>query len=888
MNDTNHTHARFWKCALQVNPHGYGKTYRGQDHGLSAEDYARTLLEMCRQEDIHVVGLADHGSVRDVDLIRDTLAPHGIIVFPGFKISSTEKVHMVCLFAEETTTVELQRVLGRLDLMDPDARVTPSRLGCLDMARIIHDQNGFWYAAHMTGKSGLLRLHQDGGGLAHIWRNHDLVLAGQIAGTIDDLPRNYRQIVENRNPDYRRERPITVINAKDISKPEDLSDPSASTFIKMTRPCFSSFLLAFKYPESRVRLRDRMQQSYYSQIHRVRIEGGYFDGLSANLSGHLDAVIGGRGTGKSTLLECLRYALDIPHKAGDAGRLGDQIVKENLGREGGRVIVELSSLANNMKRYKVIRRYGEPSRVIDEDENESSLHPTDLLPGAEIYGQNEIYELAKKPGELTRVLDRFLPQGEIDNTRLEATRRKLAENGERLVKAHERKDEVEEEIAKLPKLQERVRQFREHGLEEKLKVVPLLEKERQLEPRMRQEVERVQGARRRFEDDLPDLVFLSDRALEGLPHADLLRGGRQVLEKLETELRRALAAVDSALGEADAALTPLGAKLQQAMAESETELEKEFAELPTMADRTGREVGIAYQRLLREIEEIMPRRSQLDTVDALIDDLEQARRNLLGEISDIRSERTAAKQRAVKGLNRRLSGKLRVTIVPDGLREPLWKFLQDLPGLGLQKTKWVDEAEGLSVPALAGAIRAGRDTLLAVGWGLTPAVAEALTKLTESQVHELEAIDIEDRVDIELNVSHSGSERFRPLEGLSTGQQCTAILHLLLLDNRDPLIMDQPEDNLDNAFIAERIVKELLSAKTVRQFLFATHNANIPVFGDAEWIGVCSASGDRAEMPSDMQGSIDVPEIRDHVAGILEGGKEAFTQRKAMYGFGYG
>ena len=319
--------------------------------------------------------------MQDVDLIRDTLAPHGITVFPGFEISSTEKVHMVCLFAEDTTTVELQRVLGRLKLMDPQERVTPSGLSCLEIAQIVHEQNGFWYAAHMTGKSGLLRLHQDGGGLTHIWKNHDLVLAGQIPGSIDNLPQNYKLIVDNKNPDYRRERPITVINAKDVSKPEDLADTGTSTFIKMTRPCFSSFLLAFKYPESRVRLRDQMQQNYYSQIHSVRIEGGYFDGLSANLSGHLDAVIGGRGTGKSTLLECLRYALEIPHKAGDAKKLGDQIVKENLGKEGGRVIVELSSSANNMKRYRVIRRYGEPSRVIDEDENESSLHPaTDLLP----------------------------------------------------------------------------------------------------------------------------------------------------------------------------------------------------------------------------------------------------------------------------------------------------------------------------------------------------------------------------------------------------------------------------------------------------------------------------------------------------------------------------
>ncbi|MCY4451359.1 MAG: AAA family ATPase [Immundisolibacterales bacterium] len=888
MMETQHTHARFWKCALQVNPHGYSASYRGRSHGLSAGAYADKLLEVCRQEDIRVVGLADHGSVQDVDLIRDTLAPHGIVVFPGFEISSTEKTHMVCLFPEYTTTTELQRVLGRLDLMDPQERVTPSGLGCLDIARIVHDREGFWFAAHMTGNSGLLRLQQDGGGLGHVWKDHDLVRAGQIPGSVNDLPNQYKRIVQNKNPDYRRERPITVINAKDVAKPEDLADHRASTFIKMTRPCFASFLSAFKYPESRVRLHDEIQERFYSQIDSVRIEGGYFDGLEANFSGHLDAVIGGRGTGKSTLLECLRYALEVPHKAEDARKQGDQIVRENLGKEGGRVVVELRSATNNMERYRVIRRYGEPARVIDNDGNESSLRPgTDLLPGAEIYGQNEIYELARKPDELTRVLDRFLPQDAAQESDLESVRRKLEENGARLEKAHSRKDEIEARIAELPKLEERARQFKEQGLEEKLRIVPLLARERQLEPRMLQEVERVRNAWRRFEEDLPDLVFMSDKTLDGLLHAELLREGRQVLEGLKKTLQQKLEEIGVAVAEAEVALAPLVERLRKAMEESETDLEKEFASLPAMAGKTGREVGVAYQGLLREIEEIKPTRSQLKTVDALVDDLEQTRRNLLGEISDIRSKRSVAKQRAAKKLNKRLRGKLRITVAADGLRRPLRRFLQGLPNVGPQRTKWVDDAEGLTVLGLVAAIREGKGALLERRWGLTSGLADELTRLNASQLHELETIDIEDRVSIELNVSHSGPERFRALEGLSTGQQCTAILHLLLLDNRDPLIMDQPEDNLDNAFIAERIVRELLSAKTERQFLFATHNANIPVFGDAEWIGVCTATGDRAEMPPQMQGSIDVPEIRDHVAGILEGGKEAFTQRREMYGFDY-
>ena len=886
MTGTQYNHARFWKCALQVNPDGYSKRYRGQDHGLSPEAYTDALLEMCRQNDITVVGLADHGGVQEIDAVRNALSPHGIVVFPGFEISSTEKIHMVCLFAEDTTTAELHRILGKLELMDPEQRVTPSQLGCLKIAEIICEQEGFWFAAHMTGAGGLLRLHGDGGGLPHVWKDHRLVQAGQIPGPVEALPEKYQAIIQNRNPDYRRERPISVINAKDVAKPQDLADPGASTFIKMTRPCFAAFLVAFKDPESRVRLGHQMQEHFYSRIDSVRIEGGFLDGLTASFSSHLNTVIGGRGTGKSTLLECLRYALDVPHKGREAQRQADQIVAENLGKDGGRVIVELRSMVNNMKRYRVVRRYGEPARVIDEHGNESSLHPgADLLPRAEIYGQNEIYDLARSPEDMTRVLDRFLPEEGASQARLVAAFKQLSDNGERLQKALDHKDDIEGRIAELPKLEERVKQFRDHGLEEQLEMVPRLERERQLEPRMWQEMDRIRDAMQRFHEELPDLVFLSDGALEDLPHADILRGCRQVLADLQGALQQKLSEIELAVAEATTVLAPRTEQLKKALAASESDVEKQFADLPAIAGRTGREVGVAYQRLLREVERIKPTRSHLKTVDDLVGNLEQTRRNLLGEISDLRSARSADKRRGVEELNERLSGKLRIAVVPDGLRRPLSEFLRRLPGVGPQKTRWVDEAEGLTVGGLAAAIREGKEALLSKDWGFTPGSAETLTRLSASQLHGLETIDLEERVKIELNVSHTGPERFRALEQLSVGQQCTAILLLLLLNNPDPLIMDQPEDNLDNAFIAERIVKELRSAKTERQFLFATHNANIPVFGDAEWIGVCTAAGERAGMAPDVQGSIDVPKVREQAANILDGGRVAFNTRREKYGY---
>jgi len=715
---------------------------------------------------------------------------------------------------------------------------------------------------------------------------HRHYLPRRYPGDISDLPREYQLIAQNRNPDYQREKPLALINAKDVANPAELTKERAVCDIKMTRACFESFLMAFKDPESRIRLSGSGNEEHYSKIKSVAVEGGYLDGLSVEMSGHLDTVIGGRGSGKSTLLQCIRYALDVPHKGQAAMQEAQSILRANLGDAGGRVVLQVQSAANHMQDYTVVRRYGEPPRVIDSRGNESTLHPgRDLLPGIEIYGQNEIHELAKDPNALTRVLDRFLPAAAENDRQLETLYQRLQDNAGRLGKALQQREELEEQFARLPRLEEQLQQFKSLGVEDKLKQLPLLEKERQLEPRIRSELYRAATGIEALRDSLPDLTFTSDTALNHLPHASELRQCRSLLNELGAKLQASLTQCDSALSDGQKRLEQMLDQLTSAINQSETTLVKEFSDLPAMAGQSGTEVGRAYQQLLRQIEQIRPAESRKKTVDELVSELEQQRRNLLGEISDLRSARLAAKQKAVKHINKRLRGKLRIVVLHDGLRTPLLAFLQSLPGVGKSKTAWADDAD-ITIPALVDAIRNGEKALDDKKWGITKGMRELLVRLPAETLYKLEAIDLQERVSLELNVSHD-SEHFRELDRLSTGQQCTAILHLLLLDNNDPLIMDQPEDNLDNAFIAERIVREIRSAKNRRQFVFATHNANIPVFGDAEWIGVCEAGRDQPVLANDAQGSIDIPAIREKVALVLEGGRDAFLQRKEKYGYNH-
>ena len=155
---------------------------------------------------------------------------------------------------------------------------------------------------------------------------------------------------------------------------------------------------------------------------------------------------------------------------------------------------------------------------------------------------------------------------------------------------------------------------------------------------------------------------------------------------------------------------------------------------------------------------------------------------------------------------------------------------------------------------------------------------------------QIEELELPPTTAIKLNVAADDqSPTWQTLEDLSTGQKATAVLLLLLLESNAPLIVDQPEDDLDNRFISDGIVPKMREEKRRRQFIFATHNANIPVLGDAELIVGLTAYGEagegKAKLSEVHMGSIDTKAVREMVEEVLEGGKDAFEMRRLKYGF---
>lgn len=123
-----------------------------------------------------------------------------------------------------------------------------------------------------------------------------------------------------------------------------------------------------------------------------------------------------------------------------------------------------------------------------------------------------------------------------------------------------------------------------------------------------------------------------------------------------------------------------------------------------------------------------------------------------------------------------------------------------------------------------------------------------------------------------------------PFEVASYGQQAGSILTILLNQEFGPLLIDQPEDDLDNKVI-HQITENIISSKHNRQLIFSSHIANIAVNGDAELILTFDHNSDKSAGEIIASGSIDQIEIKEHVKDIMEGGKKAFDLRKVKYGF---
>ncbi|MDE0071864.1 MAG: AAA family ATPase [Caldilineaceae bacterium] len=884
--------ARFYRCALQVNPHHYSQTYRGEAIPGDALSHAQEIVDKAVELGIEVLAITDHNSVNGVAAFRAASRNKPVHIFPGFELSSFEGVHLLCLYPPGSGGDQLERFLGEFGIRDTSPSSALANKSFADILETVHSQAGIAVAAHVTNDKGLFKV-PPGQPRIRAWQDENL-LAIQIPGVIEDLPHNIREIVENRNDDYHRvhapkdDLAVAVVNAKDVVKAEQLDDPSATCWIKMQEVTIDGLRQAFLDPGSRIRLNSKEGQfapDEHIEIVTVGWEGGFLDGVTIRLNPNLNVLIGGRGTGKSTVVESIRSALGLEPIGEEARKAHDGIVRHVL-RNGTKISLLVRVQRPAVHAYRIERTIPNPPLVREMSGEVLRRMPADILPKVEAYGQHEISELARSPDKLIRLLDRFVASDESLARRKASVGRDLAKNRGALSEARAEIESIEESLAALPRLEETLERFQEVGLEERLREQSLLVREERVLGSFPQRLAPFREALSILRRELPiDLAFLSDRALEELPGRDILSQATAPLTGLQAEMESIADSLEQALTRANDGVDKVRTAWDVRRQEVQAEYERILREL-----QKSRVDGEEFIRLRRQVEALRPLQERLALLRRLQAEHDNQRRALLAEWEDVKAAEFRSLDEAARNVSRQLRNRVQVEVAGAANREPLFNLLRDVIGGRMSEAfERLRAAPELSLPQFVNACRSGTDTLRKT-YGITPGQAERLADAEAELLMRIEELELPPKTAISLNTAPEGeAPDWQPLEDLSTGQKATAVLLLLLLESGAPLIVDQPEDDLDNRFITEGIVPRMREEKQRRQFIFSTHNANIPVLGDAELIVGLSAAGEaasgRARVAPEHTGSIDSRSVRDLVEEILEGGRDAFETRRRKYGF---
>lgn len=603
------------------------------------------------------------------------------------------------------------------------------------------------------------------------------------------------------------------------------------------------------------------------KISRLRITGGFLEGLDLRFNDGLNVLIGGRGAGKTTVLELMRFALSL--QFADKRRLSgqQQYISAVLGR--GEIVLDLMN--DGVSERIVVDASGEgrrgdlgaPAVMVSQNETEAiasdadsrlklidlraDVEPLETTPGA-------VSELTSQLHALQVQVDQALEQSarlpELESQQARAALREATElqkaGGEHLVK-NERLRELERGLVETGRLRSRI-------------VYLLAQVERG--KRLTAELGALALEIDESSDDLPaEVRGYATAVIAKLQH------GRTEIEKSFSDLRRAASDEQASVDARD--------QIGRLAAEPiRTELMASRSELAQLTSEVG--------TLNREIERLKNLAEQVSALRSTQATLRATRSVLLDKREESREALYSARLAVANSVNSRLGN--RVTIALDHYSDTrsFRSFLASrLKNKGLQYSALIDSILATYLPLNLLRVLEDRDgsalaTKLQIPLERADRLIEAL--YDPEALGQLANVEAGDLVDYRLRDGHE----LKSVENLSTGQKCAVTLPILLTDFERTLLLDQPEDHLDNAYLVTNVVAALNERTTSgAQTIVATHNANIPVLGNAGKVIALDSDGSRGFVTA--MGNIDDQDVVEAISKVMEGGAAAFRRRAEFY-----
>ena len=888
--------SRWWR--VDLHSHSPASYDFGNEQDRQSPDWNQ-WVEAARNAGLDAIAVTDHNIATGIsklqhaaDSLEDALA-----LFPGVEITASDGVHLLLLTDPDCTQQHVEDLLTKVDIPVNQRGLQTARSN-LSVEQILEKckDETLIIGAHVNRPGGILEEH-DGQQRLAVLRHRNLA-----AVEVDPAERIDESWLDGSKTEIGRK--ISRVNSSDSHDLNELGQ--YFTWVKMTRPNLEGLHLALLDGSASLRpsardLPDDPNTHAALAIEGITVHKGKFIGrpsqITVTFNPWLNAIIGGRGTGKSSLIDFCRKTLRREAELDSSDRSEEGSLRNLFNR---RLRVPSSRTEEGLLTEEtcievVYRKDGE--RFVLSWSQDGKAPPIARLDGDEkipeegdirerfpvrIYSQKQLFALAQDPNALLTVID--------DSQAVRGTEQKrvIEQMGDHYLSLCSQARAASTQASELPARKALLKDIR-HKLEVlegggKAQVLNEYRKRRQQDETWRAILEAAsQGVEsvgeRAGELSVADLDLGGE--VENDPAQESLRRAhealRRTVEDLEQGVRKSVEQAQRDIGEIDK-----GEDSRQWRAAVEAS-QFEFEEASTLLEKEGISDPNEYASLIeqaarlgREIEALEKERAQAEELD------KEATKTL----AEYRVRRRELSDRRKSFVEETSGGTIRVEIDEYKDRKNIAEELTGILGI----ERFEDDRQ-----ALAQRIQPQQDQ--SWNWaGLDDLVADmrrllsgeldswptkdyrferSLKRLPPERIDRLALYLPEDSV--RVSFKDRSTSDWRPLTQGSPGQQTAALLAFVLGYGSEPIILDQPEDDLDNTLIYEILVSRLRETKLNRQVIVVTHNPNIVVHGDAELVLSLEAGGGQSHVV--CQGGLQERSVRNEICRVMEGGREAFETR---------
>lgn len=903
--------SRWWKFDFHNHTPASDDYGKGPDQAQHKQITYKDWLLNYMRKGVDCVAVTDHNTGAWIDPLKQALQElafeshpdyRPLYLFPGVEITVQGNIHILAIFGQDKTSLDINSLLAVVRYPTTKGKSDGcSECSAVEVIREIAKSGGLAIPAHVDQANGLFKVFT-GNTMEQVLDN-ECVFAMEVTDLVQAKPPLY--IGKNLN--------WAEVLGTDSHHPSGTGGQrypgSHYTWVKMSEPSYDGLRLALIDGSLSLKRSDQFtgDPNIYGQlaIESIVVDNAKYLGrgqsFSCQLNPWLNTIIGGRGTGKSTLLEFLRIALkregEIPkslekelakysltsNSRQDEGLLTDDTkITVGFQKDGGRFRITWSNAGNT---YTIEEETASGTWSASEGDIAQRFP-------VRIYSQKQIFELAKHPQTLLKVIDDATAVNHR-NWQLEwkelISKYLSIRSQEREVQAGLQEESVMK--GQLEDIRRKLEVFEKAGHASVLMAYQL----RQNQSKAIDSWEKTwEGSAEEIRDIsgslLPPELDSQHFDVGNADDKELIDAAaviRATFEKLQSEMNSIAQRIDDAKSEWSQARPGLE------ISKKITTANQEYTGLLGRLSEAGAGDPSAYGDLVKQRQDLEEKLKGLNKKREILAQYQKSVEECLAKLHEHRAKITKLREDFLKDT---LVGNsyVQINVIPFGSKvtvEEEFRNLIDRGNGGFDRDIGaVDGDEGLlatltqnSSKTMEEKIAALKSSLLAIHANDTIAVMAAKDRrfvshiqgLTPEQIDRIRCWFPDDSLDIKYSLKDG--ESFKSVEQGSPGQKTAALLAFILSYGSEPLVLDQPEDDLDNHLIYNLIVKQLREIKQKRQILIATHNANIVVNGDAENVIVLDVRTGQTRIVT--QGGLQEHSIRDEICRVMEGGREAFSQR---------